>query len=91
MSRDEGHPETIYLLDMGDELTWCDDPTPDFDDRNPVEYIRADTVSARVAELESTAQNFLRELDELRMYPYEQTNNAGGAEDALRKAVADAS
>lgn len=40
-------PETIYLLDMGDDgLVWCKDPNPDELDRKPVKYVRADTIQS---------------------------------------------
>ena len=33
-------PDTIYLIDMGDEVVWCDTPAPDdgIDSRDVVEY-----------------------------------------------------
>ena len=43
-------PEKIYLLDMGEDMpVWCDDASPDYDDRFSVEYIRADVASAESA------------------------------------------
>ena len=41
-------PEEIYLLDFGDEWCACDDPAPDYADRNHVKYIRADVVEAKL-------------------------------------------
>ena len=43
-------PEKIYLLDMGEDMpVWCDDASPDYDDRFSVEYIRADVALAESA------------------------------------------
>jgi hypothetical protein len=43
-------PEKIYLLDMGEDMpVWCDDASPDYDDRFSVEYIRADVARAESA------------------------------------------
>lgn len=43
-------PETIFLLDMGDEVVWCEHPDPDTSDRSPVQYVKADLVEAAGAE-----------------------------------------
>lgn len=42
-------PERIWLIDLGDEITWCDSPDPsdDIDERDVTEYIRADTRDAK--------------------------------------------
>lgn len=45
-------PESIYLLDMGNEWVWCDVPDPDYDDRSPVKYVRADRLETLTAERE---------------------------------------
>lgn len=45
-------PDVIYLLDMGDEITWCADPEPDYQDRKPTKYIRADHSSKEIERLE---------------------------------------
>ena len=39
-------PERIWLIDMGDEITWCDcpDPSGDVHPDDVCEYIRADKV-----------------------------------------------
>jgi hypothetical protein len=43
-------PDKIYLLDMGEDMpVWCDDASPDYDDRFSVEYIRADVARAESA------------------------------------------
>lgn len=38
-------PKTIYLLNMGDTIDWCDVPNPDDHDRQPVEYVRKDQLT----------------------------------------------
>ncbi len=37
-------PERIFLIELGDEIVWCDDPDPgtDMDKADAVEYIRKD-------------------------------------------------
>lgn len=39
-----GFPDKIYLMDMGDEIVWCDDPAPGvgMEEFESVEYIRTD-------------------------------------------------
>lgn len=39
-------PKIIYLIDMGDEISWCDDPAPGIgmNQKNAVKYIRVDSV-----------------------------------------------
>jgi hypothetical protein len=36
--------DNIYLIDMGDEIVWCDDPDPDgkTDSKDVIKYVRAD-------------------------------------------------
>lgn len=37
-------PQKIYLLDMGEDMpVWCEDSSPDNDDRFSVEYVRAES------------------------------------------------
>jgi len=38
-------PEVIYLIDMGDEIAWCDDESPSGNEEGSVKYFRADTVT----------------------------------------------
>ena len=37
-------PKVIYLIDMGDEICWCDDESPSGNEEGGVKYIRADSV-----------------------------------------------
>ena len=40
-------PKTIYLIDMGDGVVWCDDPDPSgtIEPEDVTRYIRADLVA----------------------------------------------
>lgn len=42
--------EKIWLIDMGDEFTWCDSPEPSdgVEEEDVTEYIRADVVEKMV-------------------------------------------
>ena len=39
-------PDVIYLIDMGDEIVWHDEPTPEpgMDEADAVKYVRADLI-----------------------------------------------
>ncbi len=39
-------PDQIYLMDMGDEIAWCDDPAPgaEMNADDAVKYVRADII-----------------------------------------------
>ena len=39
-------PENIYLIDMGGEIVWCDEPYPDdgISEKDVTKYVRADAV-----------------------------------------------
>ena len=37
-------PEVIYLIDMGDEIAWCDDDSPSGNEEGSIKYVRADTI-----------------------------------------------
>lgn len=41
-------PEVIYLIDIGDEICWCDDESPSGNEEGGVKYIRADIAKAMV-------------------------------------------
>ncbi len=56
-----GLPETIYLLDMGDEWAWCDMPDPDHEDRSAIKYVRAEHLEALIAKSESARATALEE------------------------------
>jgi hypothetical protein len=47
-------PEHIWLIDMGDAITWCDcpDPSDDIDDEDVVEYVKYETYEKLRAENE---------------------------------------
>lgn len=51
MSNKGDNPKTIYLIDMGDQIAWCDSPDPDgnIEPEDVTEYIRADVVQADLA------------------------------------------
>ena len=50
-------PERIWLLDYGSgDCSWCDCPDPDFEDHEPVEYVRADTAAAAIEMWRQLAQ-----------------------------------
>ena len=38
-------PNIIYLIDMGDEIVWCDDPNPsgEYDADDSVCYVKAES------------------------------------------------
>lgn len=46
-------PDRIWLIDLGDEVTWCDDPDPsgDINERDVVKYVKAETSEAREKKL----------------------------------------
>lgn len=49
-------PERIWLHDLGcGEVTWCEDPDPDGEQIEAVEYIRADMVLQYKQEAEQSA------------------------------------
>lgn len=55
-------PETIYLIPDASEgvlgHVWCDDPAPGIgmDPADAIEYVRADSAKARIAELEKALE-----------------------------------
>jgi len=80
----ERTPERIWLIDMGDCISWCDDPDPaGTGEDDAVEYVRAQLIraqSARIAALEEA----LRAIEDM------ETDWAlgidGGMENARRAA-----
>lgn len=62
-------PEQIYLIDMGHEIAWCDDPAPDddIDENDVVKYIRADcTIRPAPCKNQCESQAFNIEIRRLR-------------------------
>jgi hypothetical protein len=54
-------PEDIWLLDYGSpECCWCDCPDPDFEDHEPVAYVRRDTAEAAIEMWRQFAQETSR-------------------------------
>lgn len=54
-------PDRIWLIDMGDEITWCDDPDPsgEVHPDDTVEYVKAEVAK------EACKQGMLDAADEL--------------------------
>jgi len=60
----ENLPDKIWLIDMGDEITWCDDPAPgtDMDANDAVGYVKAGEIERLQAELKTANSEKQRNL-----------------------------
>jgi len=52
-------PDVIYLIDMGDEIAWCDDPNPsgEYEPDDSIAYVK-----------KAQRDQLLETLEEARMY-----------------------
>ena len=57
--------EKIYLIDMGDEITWCDEPDPsgNVEPEDVTAYIRVDIFNRDIKDQQATIVKLVEALD----------------------------